>query len=353
MRSSLLPALLAVFPLAATLFAPEARAQDIAAAEALFDRGLADMKAGKYDTGCTAIAESHRLDPRPGTLFTLATCEAEWGHVATAVTRYGDYLALYQTLPKEKQENQGERPKVAAETRARLLPDVPQLTLSLAKDAPAGTIVQRNGEIVAPAALGISLPVDPGEYTLTTQTPEGTTRVQRITVARGEKKQVTLEIAKAAGGAGPVPTPAPGSTTPDTGPSGRRVATYITGAAGVAGLVAGGILGGLTAAQKGTIDEHCGAAIGAADETACDQKGLDAANSAKGLGLGSTIALVAGGVALGASVVLFVTEPRPAPAAPKSGAARARPPVSPGAWLSAGVLSAGPTGARVGVQGAF
>ena len=29
------------------------------------------MKAGRYDDACPALAESHRLDPRPGGLFTL------------------------------------------------------------------------------------------------------------------------------------------------------------------------------------------------------------------------------------------------------------------------------------------
>jgi len=349
MRSPFFPAVLAVLPLSALLFPAEAGAQEIAAAETLFDRGLADMKAGKYETGCGAIAESNRLDPRPGTLFTLATCEAEWGHVATAVTRFGDYLALYETLPKEKQANQGERPRVAAETRARLLPDVPQLALSLPGDAPAGTVVKRNGQVVAAAALGVSLPIDPGDYLVTTQAPNGPVRERRVTVGKGDKKQITLEIAGPAGGPGAAGTGSP--TAPaGTGPSGRRMAVYLTGAAGALGLVAGGVLGGLAAAQKGTLDQHCGAAIGATDERACDQTGLDAANSAKGLGLGSTIGLVAGGAVLGVAVVLLVTEPRPGVAT--SGVGRARAAAS-GGWLSAGVLSAGPAGARFGVTGAW
>src|ERR1700733_1971568 len=83
---------LAVFPSAASA------QQDLAAAEALFNRGLADMTAGKYDTGCPAIGESYRLDPRPGTLFTVAECESKWGHYATASARYDDYLSLYSRL---------------------------------------------------------------------------------------------------------------------------------------------------------------------------------------------------------------------------------------------------------------
>jgi hypothetical protein len=63
-------------------------AQDVATAEALFNRGFADMDAGRYETGCKAIAASQRLDPRAGTLFTLAVCEAQWGKIATAASHY-------------------------------------------------------------------------------------------------------------------------------------------------------------------------------------------------------------------------------------------------------------------------
>src|SRR5690606_15567731 len=101
--------------LACLLAERPAGAQDIAAAEALFDKGVADMKAGRHETGCKAIAESQRLDPRPGTLFTLATCEAAWGRIATAVSRYGDYLAVYARLPDDKKAAQLERFKVATE----------------------------------------------------------------------------------------------------------------------------------------------------------------------------------------------------------------------------------------------
>ena len=69
-----------------------AAAQDLAAAEALFSKGLADMEAGRYDAACPAIGESYRLDPRGGTLFTLAECEAKAGKIATAVARYDDAL---------------------------------------------------------------------------------------------------------------------------------------------------------------------------------------------------------------------------------------------------------------------
>ena len=343
-----LRALFLVGPLVA---ANSANAQDIAAAEALYNTGFADMQAGRYETGCKALAESQRLDPRMGTLFTLATCEAEWGRIATAVTRFGDYLALYDRLPDDRKTAQAERRKVAAETRDKLIPDVPQLALSLPKEAPVGTLVKRDGDMVAAAALGLSLPVDPGDHTVSTQPPGGPIWEQRLTIAKGEKKRVTLQV-KAAKVEPPLrasgTATAPGVEPVSPGLSGQRVAAYMVGGVGLAGLIGGGVLGGLAAGQKGVVDEHCGAGIGSSDETACDQTGLDAASSFKGFGLGSTIGLAVGGVALGTALVLFLAEPKAAESTEANIATGTR-----GGWISAGVLSIGPARAMLGAQGAW
>src|SRR5688572_10698415 len=69
----------------AMLMSPTARASD---AQELFDKGLADMKAGNYESGCPALEESFRQDPQPGALFTLATCESRRGRLATGMKHF-------------------------------------------------------------------------------------------------------------------------------------------------------------------------------------------------------------------------------------------------------------------------
>jgi hypothetical protein len=325
-----LPALLAPLGLAVP-----ASAQDVAAAEALFDRGLAEMKAGRYETGCPAIAESQKLDPRPGTLFTLAVCEAQWGRIASAVTRYGDYLALYEKLTKEQKGRQGDRPNEARRQREALRPQIPELTLTLPAGAPAGTIVTRNGVVIAGAVLGISLPVDPGDHTITTQVPGGPVIERMIAIAKGEKKVVTLEL-KAAPAPISAPEPPKVIDTPQPpkaneaskpnvkpvqrterqplkstgGPSGRRVAAYAAGGAGLAGLVLGSVMGGLTLGKKVVVANHCGDAVQPGDPTACDQTGLDAVSSANATALVSSIGFGVAALGIGTSVVLMQTEPQ-------------------------------------------
>lgn len=321
----------------ALCFSAFAAADDAETAKALFERGVPRMEAGDYEAGCRDLAESLRLDPRLGTLFTVATCEERWGRVATAVARWNDYLARYERLPEDKRSAQGERPKLAKAALERLSPQVPELLLALPPDAPAGTIVTRNGQVMAAAALGVGLSVDPGEHVVTTRAPGGTVREQRITLGKGEKKKVILEVV------GPPriePRPTP---VPPEPPSGRRVAAYVTGGAALASLAAGGILGGLALAQKPAVDRHCGRGIQSKDDSACDPIGLDAAKSAKSLALGSTIAFTAGAAGLVTAAVLLLSEPK----RPKASAGAPRP------SISAGVITAGPESATLGVRGVW
>lgn len=334
-----------------TLSAP-AGAQDVAAADALFNRGVTEMKAGQYQKACGLIAESMRLDPQPGTLFTLSQCEVKWDRTATAVARLDDYLQLYDRLTPDQKAQQLNRPKVVKEQRNRLAPDVPELTLSLPPGAPAGTVVKRDDSVVASAALGLGLPVDPGEHVVSTQAPGGALWELRITIAKGEKKPVVLEV-KPAPTVEPrpapvvaVPAPAVATDAPppqEAGPSGRRVAIYAIGGVGVAGLVLGGVMGGLAAAKKPTIVAHCAPPLAAGGAYRCDPTGLAAANSGQTFALVSTIGVAAGLTAVATAVALLVTEHKPA-----KPTTSARAP-----WLTPAVLSLGSTGATLGAQGTF
>ncbi|WP_437908556.1 hypothetical protein WME95_12225 [Sorangium sp. So ce327] len=343
-----------------------AAARDIAAAEELFNRGLADMQAGRYETGCGALAESERLDPQPGTLFTLAACEADWGRIATAVTRFGEYLALFERMTPAQGARQGERPKLARRRRDQLSPRVPRLALSLPPGAPAGTVVRRDGLVLGEAALGIPLPVDPGEHVLSIEAPGGPARERRITIAEGETRKLTLELngtpapgapapptaapPPAAPRAAPAPAmariaPAPAPVGPDVpaAPAARRTAVYVAGGLGAAGLVLGGVMGALVFGEKGVIAEHCGSKIGFKDPGDCDAAGVDAGNSAITMAQVSTVAFGVGLAGLGAAAVLYLTEPKHTGAA--SSGRRT--------WVSAGVLEAGPAGAVLGARGGF
>jgi hypothetical protein len=339
--------------LGALALAAPAAAQDVVAAEALYNRGFAEMQAGRFETGCPALGESYRLDPRPGTLFTLAECEAKRGRIATAVTRYGDYLSLFSRLPSDQQAKQKGREKIAASKKAELAPQVPELTLSLPPDAPSGTVVKRDEAVLAEAALGVGLPIDPGEHVVTTQAPGGPLTELRVTLQKGEKKQITLQVKgalKETPSAMPpatspppvVPPPGTEPPPPDTGSSGRRTGAFIAGGVGVAGLILGGVMGALALGEKGKADEHCPMLV-------CDAEGIRAVDSGRTFALVSTIGVGVGVAGVGAAVVLFLT----APSQKRTSLLLPGTTNAPPRKVSAAVWSAGNGGTVGGIQGAW
>lgn len=344
------------------VLAAPAAAQDAAAAKTLFAQGLSDMEAGNFEKGCPALDASYKLDPRAGTLFTLAECENKRGRLATAAARYDDYLSLYSRLPADQQRKQADREKTAREQKAALGLQAPLLTLSLAPDAPRETVVKRDGTELAAAALGLGLPVDPGEHRVTTQAPGGEVTELQVILGKGDKKQITLQV-KAAQGAPPPAPPKPAQGAPPApprpaviqpavvsspasqpspaagasrGPSGRRVGAYVVGGVGVAGLVLGGVMGGLTLGKKSVLEKNCGIR---GDATGCNDQGLSAASDAKTFGLVSTVGFAVGGAGVATAVILLLTAPKRATEAPRG--------------VQPGVLSAGREGAIVGFRGAW
>jgi hypothetical protein len=333
------------------LSAGTASAQDVTTAKALFEKGVADLQAGNFGAACPAIGESYRLDPRPGTLFTLAECFAKAGKTASAVARYEDYLSAFARMTPAEQAKQHGRDQVASEQRDKLKPHVPLLTLRLADGAPTETALVRDGETLGKAVLGLALPLDPGPHTIVAQAPGGPPASQTVTLAPDEKKELTLTVKLAEPGTpppplvgGPQPTPA-GPSAPVAPPpldtargSGQRTAGFVVGGVGVAGLVIGAVTGGLTLAKKSAITGNCNLTT----KVCNNATGKDAATSAQTTGLVSTIGFVAGGVALAGGVVIIATAPKGG--APKDGALA---PSLTAAW------SVTPGGGSLGLRGAF
>ncbi|WP_438014857.1 hypothetical protein WMF18_28715 [Sorangium sp. So ce315] len=300
-----------------------AQPETVALAESLFNRGLADMLAGRHQAGCPALAESHRLDPRPGRLFTLAECEAQWGRIATAVARYNDFLALFSRMSEAEKLQQRERHRIALEQRDALTPLVPQLTLSLPSDAPPGTIVQRDGITLHQPSLGIPLPVNPGEHVVTTRAPGGPAREVRFTIDRSEAKTIALEVELPAGEPPPAKAQAPGAPAaaagaggarpaPDTGPGGQRVLAYVAGGLAAGALIFGSVTGLMALDESGVAADDCEDDRDRPGVATCrSAAGMAAGERAKDLGLASTIGFGAGGALAGAAVLLLLTEPSP------------------------------------------
>lgn len=291
-------------------------------AQALFDAGVADMEAGRFEKACPAIEASQRMDPRPGTLFTLAECEAQRGRVATAMRYYGEYLALYKNFTSQKKLEQKERATTSEAQMKSLELLAPKLTLILADGAGSEVIVKRDGEVVADLSLGAALSVDPGEHVVTTELPGEPPREHRITLSPGESKTLRLSVGVAAPASSATATSSATSTTSVHAAEAAsalrrnmRIGAVSAGAAGLVGVAVGVITGLLAIQERSVIERHC-------PLDKCDKTGLSALPRFDALTTASTIGFVAGGVGIGVSVVLLLVAPSAPAASPGVGPQR-------------------------------
>jgi hypothetical protein len=160
----------------------------------LYRRGIVDFRGERFDAACQEFAASYRLDPHPGVLFTLATCEARIGRIATAAARYDDFLRLVASLPPEQQTLQAERREAATRERAALAPQIPHLTIALPGGLPGNATVRRDGAELDATSLGQSLPVDPGDHVVAIDLAGARSEEQHVVVSKGESKTVTLRL---------------------------------------------------------------------------------------------------------------------------------------------------------------
>jgi hypothetical protein len=295
-----------------TLPAAPAAAQDVAAAEELYNRGVTDYRAGRYEAACQEIGASARLDPLPGAIFTLAACEAHLGRVATAAAHYADFLQLVSRLPADQQAIQAERQRMAQAERAALLADIPYLTIWLADGSTGPVMVRRDGAPLETTLLGRELPVDPGEHVVTAESPDGGREEQRVTVTRREHKAVFVRLrpaaspapgaataGQAAASSGPPPLPSDSRSAPSTG---NGLWPAIAAGVGIAGMAAGSVAGVLALNEKNIVDQSC-------QGSACTSaRGKDAADTGKTEALASTVSFGLGIAGLATLVVLLLAD---------------------------------------------
>lgn len=267
-------------------------------AEVLFNDGVSLMKEKKYAEGCPKIAESQRVEPRPGTLFTLAECLSQQGKLATALARYEEYLRVFSRMTEAEQGKQRGRDAIAKKQREALKPQIPQLRLTLPKSAPGGTRVVKDNVELGAAALGTWLPVDPGEQTIRVEVPDGGSKETRVELKAGEKKEVSLELPPATAKNLPQRDEKPEKS--QAAGKGEKTLGWVALGIGGAGFLTSAVTGVLVLGKKSTIDDNC-------NGNACNADGKSAADSAKTLALISTVGFAVGVVGVGSGTYLLLS----------------------------------------------
>jgi hypothetical protein len=286
---------------AVSAHAPVARAQaeDQAAARALFDEGRALMKAGQYADACPKLEAARRLFTSAGILLNLADCHEKIGRTASAWTEFGEAAAV------AKRTNREDDAEEATRRQAALAPGLAHLTIRVTHPVP-GQTVKRDGAVIASAAWGSALPVDPGPHEIRAEAAGVEAWTTAVNASAGQAVSVDVPELHAAAepgaprAAGAKPTleaSAPGAAPQ---PSGVLPWALIGGGGAVA--IGGGVLMLVEASHASDA------------RTNHDPAAYDAAKTPWTVGL---VGALVGVASAGVGVALLVTHPsESAPAGP-------------------------------------
>lgn len=274
---------------------------DPVAADYMFREARKAAAAGDYPKACPMFAESLRLDPGAGTRMNLADCEEHTGKIASAWEHWREAL-------DEMRGKMDSRSLRAQRRIAALEKRLPRLTLKLDAAAAASTDakVERDGVEIGAATLGLPVPVDPGVHAIVVHAPRHQDRKYTIDVKEGQLAEIVVGTGVAtplapARVATPVHEPPP-TTSASSG--GRTAGFALLGVGGI-GIAVGAVTGVMALGKKSLVQDHCSADPGGG--VACrDAAGVDAASSGRSLATLSTVAFVAGAVAVGVGVFLVL-----------------------------------------------
>jgi hypothetical protein len=267
-----------------------------AAAQALFDEARRLMADKRPAEACPKLEESQRLDPGLGTLLNLAECQAQVGKTASAWSNYLE--AAYQA----KNTGQTKREGTARAHAAALEPKLSKLTI-LAPLAKAGVAIQRDGAPLAASVVGVPVPVDPGEHTVSASAPGKKPWVAKVQVV-GDGAQLTVSVPALEDADPSAPPPSASSSASSDGSAGRaqRVAGIVLGAVGVAGLAAGAAFAAV--AKKKYVTSNQMGCDPATD--VCADPGFSIRDNARVFGNAATGSVVVGGILAAGGAGLLV-----------------------------------------------
>lgn len=283
------------WPLLAVALISAPRSLSAQDAGALFDRGVDALEAGKFAEACPLLDESYRLEPKPGTLFTLAECEAKNNQPAMATRHYEEYLRQIEGLPPAQRGKHTERQQKASDAIKKLEPRIARVTLV---GAPADAEVTLDGKPIESARLSSPLAVDEGSHSAVVRR-QGAERTTTFQAQAGSAPRVTLEVPAPPAAASSAPPPASAPPPPTSAPS-SALPFYAAAGVGAAGLLVGTIGGVVALSKKSTADEKC-------PQLACSPAGYDAVTSGRQAATVSTVGFVVGGVFLAGAAALWLT----------------------------------------------
>ncbi len=333
MKTSL--SLLAVAFVAATslFLEPLALAQsdaDKALARDLFQDASKALADKKFEEARDKFARADALYRAPTILLGLARAYVGLGKYVEAKETYNQVLR--EKLPPGASEAFLDAKRDAGREVATLDDKIGTGTIQVSADGPSlpsGLAATLDEQELKQAAFGLKRPMNPGAHRLTVTAPGYDAVERRFEVVAKKDVLVDVKLVKGAvaaasvsssGGAAPTSTasadtaatstsaPTGSTSTPTEAPAPgglQRILGWSAVGLGGAGLLLGGITGGIAVARHGRLSEQCpnGSCAGVPDA----QSKIDAYET---MGTLSTVGFIVGGVFATTGVVLLVTAPK-------------------------------------------
>jgi hypothetical protein len=318
-------------------------------ADVFFNSGVKAMVEGQFDIGCPDLAKSYQLDPKAGTLFALADCERQWGHLTAAMGHFGEYLKRMQGMSPDKREKYAQDIRLAKDYKAELLRDIPKLVIVLPAYVPSDARVLLNGTLLEPQTLDKALFVEPGNYLIRLEVEDAPPIEKKVRVEKGETKTIDLaptattpSQTSAIGSKGGPLLPqklddeSSSSTAEGKSPINKiRVGAIVVAGVGLVGFGTWGVAGALALQHREKVQSEC------SETKNCSSSGLAAVRDGRYFSHVATVGLGVGVVGTAVSLVLLVSGNRQ----PKKSVATTN--------LERWFFQAQPDGGMVGVKGAF
>jgi tetratricopeptide (TPR) repeat protein len=297
----------------------QSTAADKAAAEALFDRGLALLKEGKYQEACERLEQSQAVERGIGTMLYLAECYEKIGRNASAWALFREAASSAQAAGQSERADAGRRRAEKLEKGlSRLSIQVP------ATSRIQGLVVQDNGSTLQAAVWGVALPVDPGVHRVEASAPGYTPWSGEVKVdERASSAEISVpalvkdpnavvaaaptasETARQADAGGARTSTAQAADEPQR-MSTLRIVGIALGAAGIVGIVVGAATGGVAMGKKTDYEKAT-----KDNEGKCpDDKCVSQSKAAHSLGNVSTAMWAVGGALLAGGLVTFFVAPK-------------------------------------------
>lgn len=213
---------------------------ELARSRTLFEQGLAHAEAGRWSEARQAFESALAITERPSILLNLATAQAETGALVQSAASYRRFLEIATTRDQRQHRVEAEEALANVERR------IAHLTLD-PRELADGDRVSLDGRELTRTEL-VSIPLDPGAYTVTVTRGERTILSRGIELHESEARTVELhapaEVRR-------VPVPAPREAVevteppPASGGGDDGLAIGLGVGLGVGALVIGAVVVGI------------------------------------------------------------------------------------------------------------